>query len=289
MHRVYKKRCWPAFVVCLVVVAPVQGDVKNKTVREIAEYLMSKFGKEVAKDGLGSVMTRIERLAVRHGDEILVAVGKTGPVALKVVEDAGSKAAPVIKLLAQHGEDGLWVVAHPVRSRIFLTHGHDAAAAMIRHKAIAEPLIESFAQPAARALNAINGQNARRLRMMVDDGDLARLAKPRELLDVIARHGDRAMEFVWRNKGALAITAALTAFVVNPEPFLNGTRQLIGDVVRPVAEAPGRAVMEAARRTDWTTVFLATLGTLAVLAAWKTWLRCRPTPQCGVGRSMPRA
>jgi hypothetical protein len=36
-----------------------------------------------------------------------------------------------------------------------------------------------------------------------------------ELLQVIATHGDRAADWVWRNKGVLAGGAALTAFLAN--------------------------------------------------------------------------
>ena len=55
-------------------------------------------------------------------------------------------------------------------------------------------------RPAAQALNAINGQNACRMAMMLEERELARMSKPRELFEVIGRYGDRAMEFVWKHK-----------------------------------------------------------------------------------------
>lgn len=47
-----------------------------------------------------------------------------------------------------------------------------------------------------------------------------------ELLDVVEKHGDRAADFIWRNKAALTTTAVLATFVADPEPFLRGTASL---------------------------------------------------------------
>src|SRR5438270_311241 len=84
-----------------------------------------------------------------------------------------------------------------------------AAEAMLKHKSLAEPLIAKFEMPAARAMDVLSGQNARRLAMMADDGELAALGQTPALLETVAKYGDRAMDFVWRNKGSLAVGAAL--------------------------------------------------------------------------------
>ena len=41
---------------------------------------------------------------------------------------------------------------------------------------------------------------------------------------VIERYGDRALTFVWRNKGALTVATMLETFLADPEP---GDRSLI--------------------------------------------------------------
>ena len=73
---------------------------------------------------------------------------------------------------------------------------------------------------------------------MLMDGELANAGRHPEVLGVVAKHGDSAVNFLWQNKGKLAGGAALTAFLLNPEPFLNGTRDIAtvaGDaVVKPV-------------------------------------------------------
>jgi hypothetical protein len=46
-----------------------QADIKTKAAREAAEYLVRKFGKEVAEEGVETLSRKIEILAVKHGDE----------------------------------------------------------------------------------------------------------------------------------------------------------------------------------------------------------------------------
>ncbi|MFO0906869.1 MAG: hypothetical protein U0835_00615 [Isosphaeraceae bacterium] len=113
---------------------------------------------------------------------------------------------------------------------------------MMKHPGVAEPVIERLGQPAVRALEAVGPRNARRLGMMADE------ASP-EMLGVIARYGDPAMEFVWRHKAVLAGGAALAAFLANPEPYIDGTNELAATMadatVRPVAEAAGDVVRQS--------------------------------------------
>ena len=80
-------------------------------------------------------------------------------------------------------------------------HGDDAALALMRHGALAEPLVAGLDRPAARALAALAPRQARRLAILADSGELARIGRTSELLAVVARFGDRAMAFVWDHKG----------------------------------------------------------------------------------------
>jgi hypothetical protein len=80
------------------------------------------------------------------------------------------------------------------------------------------------------------------------------------LLDVIAKYGDRAAEFVWENKGALAVGTALVAFLAEPEAFLNGTKEL----AKVAGETAAKPLAEGvARGTNWTPVVL--LAALTVI------------------------
>jgi hypothetical protein len=106
--------------------------------------------------------------------------------------------------------------------------------------------------------------------MLQKDGVITAGKQGDELLDVIIRYGDKAMAFIWRNKGALAVTAGLGTFLANPEAYIEGGKELIVEgVSRPAAEM-GK---EVARNTNWTVLGIAGIAVLGALAAWKTWLR----------------
>jgi hypothetical protein len=98
--------------------------------------------------------------------------------------------------------------------------------------------------------------------MMAEEGTLARPP----LVAVIGRHGDRAMEFVWKNKGALATTSVLAAFLANPEPFLDGTVTITGHVaehaLRPISDG-------VARETHWTIIVFAAVVMVTGWIRWK--------------------
>jgi hypothetical protein len=252
---------------------------KAALAREAAEYVMRKFGKEAAEVGVETLTRKIETLAIKYGDDVFLAVRKVGPRTLRIVEEAGEHGLASVKLMARFGDEAVWVVANKNRLAIFVKYGDNAAESMMKHGEIAEPLLVSLGKPAAGAMKAVNSQNARRLAMMADEGQLAKIGRTSELLEVVAKYGDRAADFVWRNKGALTVAAALTAFLANPEPFLDGatdiTRIVSENAVTPLANVPGQVATEAAKNTNWTVVLACGIGILGLLAGARLWLRHR--------------
>jgi len=65
------------------------------------------------------------------------------------------------------------------------------------------------------------------------------------------------MDFIWKNKGALAVGATLTAFLSNPEPFINGVQHLGSNVATGVGG-------NIAEHTNWTIVFVSALLLLGI-------------------------
>ncbi|HWG41149.1 MAG TPA: hypothetical protein VN688_00065 [Gemmataceae bacterium] len=269
----------------LALVAPhAAAGGKSKAAQEAAEFVLRKFGKEAAKDGASALARRIERAAVAHGDDVFKAVRLTGPRSLHLIEEAGVHSKQVARLLAIHGEQGaVYVASRPKALQLVLRHGEGAAAALVKSRGVALPAVESLGKPAIRAFQAIGSpRNARRLAMMAaDGGELARIGRTPELLAVIEKFGDKAMQFIWNHKGALAVTATLAAFLAQPEPFINGAKEITQTVVKPLAEVPAIAAREGtaevARTTNWTLVFLAFIAALALLAAarWRLFSRSR--------------
>lgn len=223
------------------------ADLRTKAAREAAEYVLKKFGVEVAQEGTEALSRRIAAAAARHGDDAISAVRRVGPKALNLADEAGEQAPKAMSLLSRHGDDAaLWVLQRPKGLELLSRYGDDAAEALIKHKGLAEPVIEGLGSPAVKALGSIGPRGGRRLAMMVDSGEMASIGRSSELMDVIARHGDSAMDFIWKHKATLAGGATLTAFLANPEPFLNGTNQLVGTVaentVKPAVQETARAV-----------------------------------------------
>ncbi|TMQ29066.1 MAG: hypothetical protein E6K70_26205 [Planctomycetota bacterium] len=202
----------------LEILLPTEAaDLRSKAAREAAEYVLKKFGKEVAEESAESLARKIEVYTAKHGEEFLEAVRKVGPRAFHLAEEAGVHGNQAVKLMARFGDDAtVWVLSRPQAAAMFARYGEDAAEALIKHKGIAEPVVEAFGRPAIGALKTVNAQNGRRLAMMLEEGQLAAMGRSPELLDVVAKHGDRAMEFIWRHKGALVVSAGLTAFLANP-------------------------------------------------------------------------
>jgi hypothetical protein len=57
------------------------------------------------------------------------------------------------------------------------------------------------------------------------------------------------MEFIYKHRKVLAGTAVLTAFLANPQPYIDGTLDLtklaLENVAKPIAEIPGKVAMKS--------------------------------------------
>jgi hypothetical protein len=236
-----------ATVACLVATPTARADLGSKVALETAEFVLKKFGGKVLTEGTETFAKKIAASALRHGDDVLSAVRRVGPSAISLADDAGEQAPKILRLLSKHGDDAaVWVARRPAAMKLMSRYGDDAAEVLIRHKGLAEPVLEKLGAPAVNALGAIGPRGGRRLAMMSEAGELAGIGRTPELMQVITRHGDAAMDFIWRNKGPLAVGTTLTAFLANPGSFLNGTNQLAATIgesaVKPLVQETGRAI-----------------------------------------------
>ena len=213
----------------------VQAQGKGAIIRESAEYVLGKFGREAAKEGIDGLTHKIELLILRHGDDAIIAVRKVGTGTFRLVEAAGDHGSSAVKLLAKYGDDAVWVVARKNRLAIFVKYGDDACEAMMKHGEVAEPLLETAGRPAASALKLVSTQNGRRLALMESSGNLARIGRTAEILETVGRFGDGAAEFIFTQKETLERPSAANAFLADPDSFISGSRNL--DSTLPVAVA----------------------------------------------------
>ncbi len=76
--------------VCLAKPAAAQG--RAQAARAAAEFLIERFGPQAARQGVAALTRRIETMALRHGEEVFVALKKVGPRFFEIVEAAGATA-----------------------------------------------------------------------------------------------------------------------------------------------------------------------------------------------------
>lgn len=262
-----------AFILQVLCATECSAGVASGAVHETTEIVMQKFGKEVAEESAETVSKRVAEASSKFGEEGLEAMGKVGPRAFgKITLEAGEHAPEVVKLMAKYGEQAVWVVSKPRGLAVFVKYGEEAATAVMKHPGVAEDAVERLGIPAARALNAVTGPEARRLGMLIDDGAIKTGEQSAGLLDVVAKYGDKAMEFIWNNKGALAVATALTAFLHDPEPFIQGAKGLAVEAVKPVG-------VEIARHTNWTPVMIMAVAACVGLVALRMSLRGKRNSQ----------
>lgn len=228
----------------LMLCGVARADVKSKAAQEAAEAVMARFGAKAGRS-LPALVEKIESFAARYGEEAIIAVRRVGPEAFTMVEKAGVNSSRVVRVLAQYGEEGATcILRRPRAMQQFLRYGEEAAAVLVRHPGIAEELVEKGGAAAVRALAKVTPQGARRMAMVLE-GELKTLAGKPALLEVIGKYGQRACDFIWANKGVLAGAAAMTAFLANPEPYLNGVRDLAQVVAEPVVKPAVNGVVTA--------------------------------------------
>lgn len=234
---------WIAFLMIITLTAsPAQAGPASRAVRETAEWIMKKFGKGVAGKTVDEIAEATARTVARHGDDALPLLRAAGHAGFRALDDAAEKAPEVIRLFARKGDEAVWLISEPKKLALFLKHGDDAAEALLKHGGLADELIARFGDDAAGTLTNLSRPAAQRLAMAANEGLLNATPRSRELLPIIRRCGDEAMDFIWKNKGALATAAGLYLFLSDPQAFISGAKTLVADpLIAPIAQG-----------TDWT-------------------------------------
>lgn len=214
------------------------------TIREAAEFIIGKFGKGAAGQTVEEVAEATAKAVAKHGDEALPLLRNSGHSGFAALKESGERAHDVLKLYARKGDEAIWVISQPKKLAIFIKHGDSAADALLKHPGIADNLIGRYGDDAVGALNGISRQSAQRLNMLAEDGVLSATQRSGELLPIIRKYGDEAMDFIWKNKGSLAVASVLTTFLADPQAYISGAKNLVVDpILGPIAKG-----------TNWTLI-----------------------------------
>ncbi len=230
----------PTIVVCIFsfimlgATPSVDAVPVRKAVQEAVEFAAKRFGKDATKYGSKAITADLVRQSAKYGDEVIDVFRKLGPESLKWIDNAGALGDDAVKLLSKHGTDGRWILQQQMGLTNFAKYGDDYVRVMAKHPGVAGPLVKQFGKQSLPALKKLSPSGARRLGLIATEPAFLKMGKTSALLDCVAKFGDDAAEFIWKNKGALAVSAVLTAFLVNPEPFIQGIANL-GDAATDAA------------------------------------------------------
>ncbi len=265
------------FVAASCIPAFAQAGVATKLFNETMEILGKKFGPEMAETGVETMTRKVETFAAKYTDNGLLAVQKVGPQALRYADEAGEYGAQAVRIMSRYGDDAIRVVSNPQALQLAAKYGDNATEAIIKHGPdMMAPVLSKYGDDAARAMSKLNKQEAIELAIKINDGQLAKLAAPQKMLNVIGQYGDNAMVFINKHWKALAVGTVCLAFVNDPEPFINGTKELVVGGVNAITDSTLGPIAEGvAGGVNWN-IFL---GIVAVgvlgLIGFKIYLKQR--------------
>jgi hypothetical protein len=222
---------------------------QSAAARRVAREVVEAFGREAVE----AAEPRVARLVEAYGEEAATVLRKVGPPGVQAMERFG---APGLRILARWGDDGVRLLAVEGEAAVasMARYGEEAIELMVRHPGVGRDLLAQF------------GAQALRTKLRTESVvTLNRLAEPirtsgrsAEIFAVIEKFGDRACDFLWRNKGTIFLASVLAAFLHDPKPYLDGVKELVVEPMTKVAH-------DAASRTDWTLVVIVAV---LIISAW---------------------
>jgi len=223
--------------------------VQSSAARRVAREVVESFGREAVE----AAEPRVLRLVEAYGEEAAVVLRRVGPSGIQAMERFGASG---LRILARFGDDGVRLLAVEGEAAVaaLTRYGDEAVELMIRHPGVGREVLASFGSQVLRT--------PLRTESMIT---LGRLSEPirnsgrsAEILQVVETYGDRACDFLWRNKGTIFVGTVLAAFLHDPKPYLEGLKEL-------AVEPASRVAQDAASRTNWT---LVAISALLVASVW---------------------
>jgi len=211
---------------------------QSAAARRLAREVVESFGREAVE----SAEPRVLRLVESYGEEAAVVLRRVGPTGVQAMERFGASG---IRILSRFGDDGARLLAVEGEAAVaaLTRYGDGAVELMIRHPGIGREALATFGGAVLRT--PLRTESLVTLQRLADP--IRNSGRSGEILSVVETYGDRACDFLWRNKGTIFAGAVLASFLHDPKPYLDGVKQL---AVEPASEF----ARDASARTDWTLV-----------------------------------
>ncbi|MEQ1697872.1 MAG: hypothetical protein ABL901_18725 [Hyphomicrobiaceae bacterium] len=243
--------------VSLVVAHAAEAHAYGNVAARTALSMMRSAGYRAAAQGMRGIATtmlsrQLTRLGTRHGIHALRLARVSGPNGMRILASVGDNG--VARLASTARTRGLvntlYLMERPQTLKLVVQHGDEAASALLKHPGLAADAIEKFGSIGAQAIDKLDKPAARQFTKFLVDQSPAQAPK---LVEIIEKYGTPAMNFIWNNKGALAVTTGAAAFYNDPEPFINGTKTLL---VEPVTVGISKTIEHIGPRVDWNWVVM---------------------------------
>lgn len=234
-----------ALLVILSLLCAQSGGAARRVAREVVET----FGRETVE----AAEPRVVKLIETYGDDAAKVLRNVGSPGVQALEKFG---APGLRILSRWGDDGVRLLAVEGDAAVaaLARHGDDAVELMIRHPGVGRDLLAAFGGQVLRT--RLTTESVVTLNRLADP--IRTSGRAAEIFAVIEKFGDRACQFLWRNKGTIFLASALAAFLHDPQPYLDGVKQLVVQPVTGLAQ-------DASSRTNWTVVVIVAV---LIVSAW---------------------
>jgi hypothetical protein len=221
---------------------------QSAAARRVAREIVESFGREAVE----SAEPRVLRLVEAYGEEAAAVLRRVGPPGVLAMERFG---APGLRILSRFGEDGVRLLAVEGEAAVaaLARYGEEGVGLMVRHPGVGREVLEAFGAQVLRA--PLRTESVITLDRLAEP--IRKSGRSAEILSVVERYGDRACDFLWRNKGTIFAGAVLASFLHDPKPYLDGVKEL-------AVEPASRVAREAAAKTDWTLVAISAIFIAAV-------------------------
>jgi len=254
--------------ITLLTLAIFTGSVHaNKKLIDLGKAIISS-SKNAAKLKPTDVGKRAMALQEKWGDDALMIAKKHGVRSLKAIEESGEHGGTLIRLQKHLGEGAIYLAKNKQGLTIIGKLGDDVAPSLVKHGASANDLLKVYGTRASKALTKVDRRGCAQLNQLHDAKIVGNTGNKAKLFNVVEKYGQRGLDFIWKNKKKLAAAGVLATFVVNPEPYINGTIQL-ADSAMDKASDVGNTIAAQVNWNLWIGITIA-LSSLIIFIKFKS-------------------